>query len=203
VTKQDDLVPEYGPTKRCCGCSEVLPRERFYRNVSRPDGLQTVCKDCTKARNRAWHDANPDAHRRHYASYQLTAEQRDRRRRRAADWYAANREQARANSLRWRTSNLELARLIARRRAATRRARKLAAFVEVVDPMVVYDRDGGLCGLCGSSVDREDFHVDHIVPFAAGGEHSYANTQLAHARCNRVKGAKAPLQVAAAGRNRA
>jgi 5-methylcytosine-specific restriction endonuclease McrA len=33
-------------------------------------------------------------------------------------------------------------------------------------------------------------HLDHIVPLARGGEHSYANTQPAHPTCNRRKGAK-------------
>jgi 5-methylcytosine-specific restriction endonuclease McrA len=32
--------------------------------------------------------------------------------------------------------------------------------------------------------------VDHIVPIMRGGVHSYANVQLAHPRCNRMKGAK-------------
>ena len=31
--------------------------------------------------------------------------------------------------------------------------------------------------------------LDHIVPLAAGGAHSYANVQCAHFICNSVKGA--------------
>jgi 5-methylcytosine-specific restriction endonuclease McrA len=34
------------------------------------------------------------------------------------------------------------------------------------------------------------WHVDHIVPISKGGPHSYLNVQLAHAKCNRTKGAK-------------
>jgi 5-methylcytosine-specific restriction endonuclease McrA len=34
------------------------------------------------------------------------------------------------------------------------------------------------------------FHVDHVVPLARGGEHSYANTQPACPPCNMSKGAR-------------
>jgi 5-methylcytosine-specific restriction endonuclease McrA len=73
---------------------------------------------------------------------------------------------------------------------AVRRARKLGQFVESVDPQRVFERDEGICGICGGEVDREDFHVDHMVPLAKGGKHSYANVQLAHPACNLRKGAR-------------
>jgi len=37
---------------------------------------------------------------------------------------------------------------------------------------------------------RDPWHVDHIVPIAAGGKHVSENLQLTHARCNLRKGAK-------------
>lgn len=77
----------------------------------------------------------------------------------------------------------------ARRRASAYRARKRDAFVEHVDPRVVLDRDGGVCGICGLPVDPVDFHVDHVIALARGGEHSYANVQTAHPRCNKSKAA--------------
>lgn len=65
-----------------------------------------------------------------------------------------------------------------------RRARKLNQFVEDVDRLVLLELDDGLCGVCGSDVDPMSFHVDHVVPLSKGGEHSYANTQVAHPVCN-------------------
>lgn len=69
--------------------------------------------------------------------------------------------------------------------------------IEPVDAFRVYDRDGWRCQLCRRPVDRAlDGNarmgptLDHVVPLALGGEHSYANTQLAHRRCNLAKGAK-------------
>ena len=85
----------------------------------------------------------------------------------------------------------ELMRLAARRQGATRRARKEGAFVEDVDPAVVLKRDGGICGICREPITGA-WHVDHVVPLARGGEHSYRNTQAAHPLCNFSKGARLP-----------
>lgn len=83
-----------------------------------------------------------------------------------------------------------------RRNDQTRRARKMGAFVEAVDLNVVMLRDGYLCGICGDEVEPSLKHpdplsrsLDHIVPLARGGLHSYSNTQLAHLGCNVSKGA--------------
>ena len=70
---------------------------------------------------------------------------------------------------------------------ALRRARVLTGFVEPVDRLVVYARDRGRCGICGRFVAKARFEVDHIRPLARGGEHSYANVQVAHPVCNRRK----------------
>lgn len=68
-----------------------------------------------------------------------------------------------------------------------RRALKRDAFVEEVDRNVLYERDEGHCGICYKPVDPDNFHVDHAIPLTKGGEHSYANCQVAHPACNRRK----------------
>jgi 5-methylcytosine-specific restriction endonuclease McrA len=70
------------------------------------------------------------------------------------------------------------------------RARKRGAFVEDVEPLVVLERDDGVCGICGEDVDPTFFDIDHVIPLARGGEHSYRNVQVAHRRCNARKGAR-------------
>lgn len=76
-----------------------------------------------------------------------------------------------------------------------RRGRLREAFVEHVNRIRVYERDGWVCGICDEPVDRtlawpdpRSPSLDHVIPLAKGGEHSYANTQLAHLRCNTQKG---------------
>lgn len=78
---------------------------------------------------------------------------------------------------------------VARRHGAKRRALKHNAFVEHVEPLVVLELDDGVCGICGEDVNPFDFHVDHAIPLVRGGEHSYANAQVAHPVCNLRKNA--------------
>jgi len=61
----------------------------------------------------------------------------------------------------------------------------------------LYERDGGICQICGKPCDWDDLtygncgptypSIDHIVPFANGGEHTWENVQLAHMLCNALK----------------
>ena len=78
--------------------------------------------------------------------------------------------------------------------SSRRRAIKRGATVEVVDPAVVYDRDIGLCQICGLPVEDGDFSLDHRIPLTRGGEHSYANCGTAHLSCNSKKHRKLPEQ---------
>lgn len=185
-------------TKRCCKCGVVQPLDNFYKNRGRPDGHQTVCKECTRVNNRLWHEANPGSHLRYYANYEMSPEQVEARRRRCIAWYRENVEHARERGRRWHAENPEFARAGARRSAATYKARKNAAFVEAVDPLIVLERDDGVCGICGEDVDPLAFHVDHVVPIAQGGEHSYANVQPAHPSCNQRKWARLDFEPLAA-----
>lgn len=80
-----------------------------------------------------------------------------------------------------------------------RRARFHAAFVERVDARVVFQRSGGVCGICHEAVDPDSkWHVDHIVPLSRGGLHKYDNCQLAHATCNLSKNDRTPEEMAVA-----
>jgi 5-methylcytosine-specific restriction endonuclease McrA len=64
------------------------------------------------------------------------------------------------------------------------KAIKRGAFVEYVNVAEVYERDLGLCGICGLPVGSGEFQLDHRIPLSRGGEHSYANCQSSHALCN-------------------
>lgn len=54
----------------------------------------------------------------------------------------------------------------------------------------VLERYGYVCGICRLPVEPDDVHIDHIHPVARGGETIFSNLQVAHSRCNLVKGAK-------------
>jgi 5-methylcytosine-specific restriction endonuclease McrA len=76
-----------------------------------------------------------------------------------------------------------------------RRAREKNAFVETVNRKVVYERDNGICGICGELINlsytaphRLSVSIDHIIPLSKGGLHTYDNIQIAHYGCNSSKG---------------
>lgn len=73
----------------------------------------------------------------------------------------------------------------------------------------LYDRDGGICYLCGKPCDWHDCTrgggafiagpsyptVDHVVPLSRGGLHVWANVRLCCKRCNELKGWRTPPSV--------
>ena len=71
-----------------------------------------------------------------------------------------------------------------------RRAILMDAYVETVNPAIVYERDMGLCHLCGLPVEAGEFHLDHRTALINGGKHSYENCYTSHAICNTRKGRK-------------
>lgn len=75
-----------------------------------------------------------------------------------------------------------------------RRAAKHTTEVEYFRPIDIYRRDKWRCGICQKFVDRdltyphpESPSLDHIIPLAKGGTHTYGNVQLAHLQCNCLK----------------
>lgn len=79
-----------------------------------------------------------------------------------------------------------------------RKAKERGAEAERFDPIEVLRRDRWRCHLCGVSTperlrgtfDDRAPELDHIVPLAAGGEHSRRNTACACRKCNLAKGDK-------------
>ncbi|MBP9987992.1 MAG: HNH endonuclease [Ruminococcus sp.] len=66
----------------------------------------------------------------------------------------------------------------------------------------LYERDYGICKICGKPCDLNDKYIDdkgtiicgdnypsidHIIPVSKGGIHSWDNVQLAHRKCNTLK----------------
>lgn len=81
---------------------------------------------------------------------------------------------------------------------ARRRMREREQRVETFDPFAIFDRDKWRCHICGCNTPkrlRGTFEpnapeLDHIIPLAAGGEHSRRNTACSCRRCNIAKADK-------------
>jgi 5-methylcytosine-specific restriction endonuclease McrA len=71
----------------------------------------------------------------------------------------------------------------------------------------VGERDGWACHLClrrvtrkaGTSDERSGAVVDHLVPIAAGGSHTWDNVAVAHWDCNQSRGHTGPAQLRLVG----
>lgn len=81
---------------------------------------------------------------------------------------------------------------------ARRRAIERGLHADQIDPIKVFERDGWRCHLCGCKTPRHlrgtcepnAPEMDHVIPLAAGGTHTWGNVKCSCRRCNGSKAAK-------------
>lgn len=87
-----------------------------------------------------------------------------------------------------------------------RRAKIRGALIDNdIQLMELFRRDNGVCHICGGECDLNDYviteegytltggsypSIDHVIPLAKGGKHSWDNVKLAHFSCNAKKHTK-------------
>jgi 5-methylcytosine-specific restriction endonuclease McrA len=193
-------------TKTCGACGRELPITEFrVKRDPRCAKPQTSsdCNACHKAYNEAIRRRDAAANGKDYRTREdIARDQASRRDRREVD-RAARATERRARPRKTREETIQRKVDYQRHRYATDpeyqariKAKKIkrkraieGAFVEPVNRELVAKRDGWRCGICGKKVTRRTWSLDHIVPLAAGGEHSHRNVTLAHRRCNCARGA--------------
>lgn len=156
-------------TKVCVKCREEKPLDDFYAvsGSNHRGGRKNECKVC-------WNRLRRERY----------ARRREQELAKNAEWSAANPERHQAARDEWSAANPDADRVYSLTALARRSG---VPIIDQVHPLVVLELDDGLCGICGEDVDPMDFQVDHLIPRLKGGEHSYANTQVAHRRCNELK----------------
>ena len=157
--------------------------------------------EAARAYGRAYYARDKEGNakkRRDFRSKNIERERELGKQRRDNDEY---REYARVKSSQWRKDHPNEAQSNNARRRATQVG---VTTGEPVNRLVVAERDGWICQICHKPIDSSLTHrnsitgtydpgylnVDHIVPLALGGSHSYANVQASHAICNLRKGRK-------------
>ena len=58
------------------------------------------------------------------------------------------------------------------------------------DKITMYNRQKGLCALCGKPFDIKEMHADHIIPWSKGGITELSNGQMLCTTCNLSKSDK-------------
>ena len=54
--------------------------------------------------------------------------------------------------------------------------------------VALFQKHNGVCHICGGKINvGEAWEVEHVIPFAMGGEDSESNWSPAHVRCHRTK----------------
>ena len=187
-------------TKVCTGCSEEKSLQEFSPKKGYRLGHDSRCKPCVNEYVRSVRDRyrTPESHAEDMRRWRIenpeAARACDRRKRenhpedvrrwqrasydKKPEYYAAMWDA-------WRLANPDRVNYYhAKRRGATSGV--------LVHRELVWESQGGICGICLEPADPNDWHLDHRIPLSRGGEHSYANTQVSHPRCNLRKGNRMP-----------
>lgn len=187
-------------TKVCTRCSVEKSLDDFSPKKGYRLGRDAQCKPCINvyvrsvrhkyrtpeshaADMRRWRQENPEAARALDKRKRENNPERVSELKRAS--YEKKPEHYAATSAAWRLANPDRVESYhAKRRGATHSER--------LDRLTVWERDGGICGICQEPADPDNWHLDHVIPLSRGGDHTFANTQVSHPRCNLKKGARLP-----------
>ena len=132
-----------------------------------------------------WYQKNKDKVAKKYSDNK--DEIKKKRRPKAIEYYAKNRERLLAKGKEYYLNNKEKFEL----KDALRRCRGGSKSIKVgyKDRLLVLQK--GKCACCKTKLDK--YHVDHIVPVSKGGPHEFTNLQLLCPTCNLNKHAKDPV----------
>ena len=201
--------------KYCKHCDDEIPLDRFGKNARAKDGLTQYCKEYYRERTAAYKIIHPDKvaakDRKYQAENAEYYSQKSREWRQAHPEYqkeyrartfvpAAPREKpdpeemrrrSNENKKQWRKKNHDAEKERNHARNLERRARVGgASIVQRVQREEVIARDQSICYLCGRFAERDDIHIDHIVPISRGGNGTLENLAVTHSHCNEVKGTR-------------
>ncbi len=115
---------------------------------------------------------------------------KDKVKKQSREWQIKHAEHRKEYMLNYRKGNREKWNILANKIWHRRRAKILMVPTESISIDVLFDRDNGICGICGKAVKRSgERSIDHIIPLSMGGHHIWSNVQLAHLKCNMGRGA--------------
>ena len=186
--------------RTCTQCGEAKPPSGFYKRPNKGDGLNRRCKDCVRSSQLAYSHENREAEVARCKAYYAANKDRwaeyrprDAERMRTDPEYRARYNEMKRK--RYAERYREDPEYRARRIDLTAKRNQRKPEDQTFSRLDIYERDNGICRLCGEPVSRDDFHLDHIVPRKLDGVHRPENVQIAHPVCNLRKQDKLDGQI--------
>lgn len=165
-----------------CGCGEPVPLSRGYKG--------NECSACKNGKTCKVLECDNKVFQREYCSVHYMR------------WYRKTLEPPRcvvckveieSHYMKYCSKHRVLAR---RASTAASEHRRRAAEGTPYSREEIYATDGGVCYLCQGVVTYGLGHLDHIWPLSRGGHDAEYNVAIVHSRCNRIKNATLPENVA-------
>lgn len=161
-----------------------------------------VCKPCACVASNKWYYENMEKAKVSQKNYveqnrkklklylvQYKKNNRDRINELNKNWAEKNKDKVSLSNKKWCSKNNEKLRVIVRNRRAKLRT---TGTLSVDIAAKLFKLQKGKCACCGEPLGS-DYHLDHIMPIALGGENVDKNIQLLRARCNMQKQATHPV----------
>lgn len=199
--------------KHCSKCGVLKPLSEFHKNKNFPDGHQYKCKECARQTAREHHRANREKHLEQMKEYAAKHKEE------LTEWRKNNREKLNQINSRYyykHRSRLAKERKDRYRQSADYRIAKVAAASKYrktprgkcvlatqsarrrsgdgyspEDVRDQYKHQKGKCYWCKKKVGQ-NYHVDHVVPLAKGGDNDKWNIVISCPECNLSKRDKLP-----------
>jgi len=171
-------------TRTCSQCEQRLPISEFHKDKAATDGRRSKCKSCRLNLVKDWYQDN-------------IQERRTKANSRRKENVEVERQKDNERYERDREKRIALATEHSHRR----KARKLNTVVEKgISVLSLKKRHGTKCHYCEKEMDfskgvgrkfnNDMATIEHLIPLARGGEHTFLNTVLACRFCNISRGAK-------------
>lgn len=171
-------------TRTCSQCEQRLPISEFHKDKTATGGRRSKCKKCRIEHVKDWYQENKE---------RQSGKEKDRRRSNVEKYT----EKEALRYIKDREKRIGLATEHSHRR----KARKLETVVEKgISKKALKKKFGTKCYYCKKEMDfslgigrkfnKDMATIEHLIPLARGGEHTWENIVLACRHCNISKNAK-------------
>ena len=168
--------------KTCNNCYEEESIKDFHRDVSKADGVHTICKQCRAESNKNYRIKNKvNISKKKRESY---LKNKDKVLEKCAKYYSENKEKRKAYS--------QSPRGIAVRKNSVYRRRAIMkkGDVKSIDIQRLIE-SSARCYWCNNKLIEA--HIDHYIPLSKGGLHTLSNLVVSCPSCNHKKYSKDPI----------